>query len=178
MLNITGLTHNPDTTFRYRMPPLQTKIEGRGNGIRTVLSNITEVADALNRPPELILRFFGFELGTQATWDATGKETSKGHVNGVHTTASLQGALARFQELLVLCGRCRLPETTLGVCKGTVRQTCAACGHRAPVGEHRIVARIQQMAAVALKHRDADGVKEDRATHDRPLSPHTGPYKS
>ena len=150
MMNITGLVHNPDPTFRYRMPSIQTKIEGRGNGIRTVVSNITDVADALDRPPELILRFFGFELGTQATWEDGADTEPKGHVNGVHTPASLQSALARFQELLVLCSKCRLPETILGVRKGVVRQTCAACGLRAPVGEHRILTRIQHMAAVAL----------------------------
>ena len=156
MINITGQVHNPDPSFRYRMPAIQTKIEGRGNGIRTVVTNIIDVANALDRPPELIMRFFGLEHGTQATWNAGCDEgiddstEPKGYINGVHTSASLQSTLARFQELLVLCGRCRLPETVLGVRKGVVRQTCGACGVRAPVGEHRIVTRIQQMAATAL----------------------------
>jgi hypothetical protein len=32
------------------MPVLQTKIEGRGNGIKTVIPNMEDVARALNRP--------------------------------------------------------------------------------------------------------------------------------
>jgi hypothetical protein len=33
------------------MPVLQTKIEGRGNGIKTVIPNMEDVARALARPP-------------------------------------------------------------------------------------------------------------------------------
>ena len=33
------------------MPVLLTKIEGRGNGIKTVVPNMEDVARALNRPP-------------------------------------------------------------------------------------------------------------------------------
>jgi translation initiation factor 5 len=32
------------------MPLLQTKIEGRGNGIKTVVPNMEDIARALNRP--------------------------------------------------------------------------------------------------------------------------------
>ncbi len=33
------------------MPLLQTKIEGKGNGIKTVVPNMSDVARALSRPP-------------------------------------------------------------------------------------------------------------------------------
>ena len=33
------------------MPVLLTKIEGKGNGIKTVIPNMSDVAKALSRPP-------------------------------------------------------------------------------------------------------------------------------
>lgn len=36
---------------RYKMPVMTIKIEGRGNGIKTVLPNVEDVSRALARPP-------------------------------------------------------------------------------------------------------------------------------
>ena len=40
-----------DLYYRYKMPRLVSKIEGKGNGIKTVVSNMVDIAKALNRPP-------------------------------------------------------------------------------------------------------------------------------
>ncbi len=40
-----------DAFYRYKMPRLLAKVEGKGNGIKTVIVNMTEIAKALGRPP-------------------------------------------------------------------------------------------------------------------------------
>ena len=40
-----------DVFYRYKMPRLLAKVEGKGNGIKTVVVNMSEVAKALCRPP-------------------------------------------------------------------------------------------------------------------------------
>jgi translation initiation factor 5 len=41
-----------DPFYRYKMEPLQSKIEGKGNGIKSVIVNLSGVASALARKPE------------------------------------------------------------------------------------------------------------------------------
>jgi Domain found in IF2B/IF5 len=36
-----------DLSYRYKMPQMVTKIEGRGNGIKTIVLNMEEIAQAL-----------------------------------------------------------------------------------------------------------------------------------
>ena len=54
-----------DSFYRYKMPKIQSKVEGKGNGIKTVIPNLAEVARALGRPPIYVHKYFGIELGAQ-----------------------------------------------------------------------------------------------------------------
>jgi len=38
-----------DTFYRYKMPAITAKVEGKGNGIKTVIVNMVDIARALNR---------------------------------------------------------------------------------------------------------------------------------
>ena len=66
MINIGG---SEDPEYRYKMPRVVTKVEGSGNGIKTVLPNLQDVADALKRPPNHPLKFCGIELGALTIYD-------------------------------------------------------------------------------------------------------------
>jgi len=46
------------------MPALQLKIEGKGNGIKTNIVNMSDVSKALRVPNEYPLKFLGFEFGS------------------------------------------------------------------------------------------------------------------
>ncbi len=56
MLNIGG--DQADKSYRYKMPAIQTKVEGRGNGIKTALVNIVDIAKALHTVPEYPVRYY------------------------------------------------------------------------------------------------------------------------
>lgn len=48
------------------MPRVIGKVEGRGNGIKTVIFNVMDLSLALKRDPGEVCKFFGTELGAQA----------------------------------------------------------------------------------------------------------------
>ncbi|EPZ31598.1 hypothetical protein ROZALSC1DRAFT_27583 [Rozella allomycis CSF55] len=130
-----NLIRNNDAFYRYKMPRLQAKVEGRGNGIKTVILNMAEIAKAVYRPPSYITKFFGDVLGTQSKID---DKNNRYVVNGKHETIKLQDLVYDFIEKFVLCqsGSCNNPETEIiiqgsGKNKTAVRK-CAACGYTTP----------------------------------------------
>lgn len=130
-----------DKFYRYRMPLLQTKIEGKGNGIKTVVPNMSNVARALSRPPTYPTKFFGFELGAQTTSD---EKNDRYIINGAHQADHLRNLLDDFIDKFVLCGACKNPETELKVPKdGPILKDCKACGKRTSVNmSHKLTTFI------------------------------------
>ncbi|KAJ2860734.1 eukaryotic translation initiation factor 5 [Coemansia erecta] len=122
---------NNDPFYRYQMPKMQGKIEGKGNGIKTVLPNIVDVARALSRPPSYPTKYFGTELGAQTKMD---EKNEKYIVNGAHEVGKLQDALDGFIDRFVLCGSCMCPETDLLITRDqNIFKLCKACGKRSDV---------------------------------------------
>ncbi len=129
-----------DPNYRYKMPRIIGKIEGRGNGIKTVLFNVIEVSQSLNRDPQEVTKFFGCEFGSQTTY-AT--DTDRAIVNGAHQDKDLQTHIHKYIENFVLCKNCRLPETTYKIKDGAITQRCAACGSKTNVDmQHKLTAFI------------------------------------
>lgn len=120
-----------DEFYRYKMPALVAKVEGRGNGIKTVIVNMTDVAKSLARPASYPVKFFGFELGAIATIE---KDKDKYIVNGKHDQSKLAQVLDDFIEKFVLCKKCqRNPETYMVIRAGDIELKCKACGGRSAV---------------------------------------------
>ncbi|TPX76328.1 hypothetical protein CcCBS67573_g02411 [Chytriomyces confervae] len=99
-----------DKFYRYKMPKLISKIEGKGNGIKTVIPNMSDIAKALSRPPSYPTKFFGSELGAQTKVD---EKLDRYIINGAHDAAKLQNLLDSFIKKFVLCPSCLNPETDL-----------------------------------------------------------------
>eukprot|EP01066_Platyproteum_vivax_P000769 Platyproteum_vivax@DN10852_c0_g1_i1.p1 len=126
MLNIPSYIEDPN--YRYRMPKLVAKVEGRGNGIKTNVVNMVDIATALKRPSAYPLKFFGNELGAQSNFS---EKEQRAIVNGSHDQKVLQDLVDRFVEKFVLCMECKLPEMDLYM-KGRkgdmLAGKCNACG--------------------------------------------------
>ena len=115
-----------DSFYRYKMPRLVAKVEGKGNGIKTVIVNMVDVARALARPPTYVTKYFGCELGAQTQFDI---KAERYIVNGCHDGGKLQDMLDGFIKKFVLCEKCENPETVIKVKKNMVGASCRACGH-------------------------------------------------
>ena len=109
-----------EASYRYQMPRMDLKQESRGNGIKTNIYNLEDVAKALRVPPDAIMRFICSEIGA-----AKDKNTV---IKGNHTYETLITVLDKFIDKYLLCKRCKYPETKLQVTKQ--RQLigqCSAC---------------------------------------------------
>lgn len=135
------------------MPLLTTKIEGKGNGIKTVVPNMSDVARALSRPPTYPTKFFGCELGAQTSFD---EKNDRYIVNGAHDANRLRELLDQFIEKFVLCKSCKNPETDLVILKSgrneEIIRDCKACGERTDVDmRHKLTTFILKNPPVKSK---------------------------
>lgn len=119
-----------DAFYRYKMEKLQTKIEGKGNGIKTVVVNLSSVAQSLSRPGSYVIKYFGFELGAQTNIDP---RDDRWIINGAHDAPKLQDYLDGFINKFVLCKKCKNPETDVVIKDDRILLDCKACGQRSDV---------------------------------------------
>ncbi|KAH8696073.1 putative eukaryotic translation initiation factor 5 [Talaromyces proteolyticus] len=142
-----------DPFYRYKMEKLQSKIEGKGNGIKTVIVNLNNVAQALARPPEYVIKYFGFELGAQANAKPT---DDRWIINGAHDAPKLQDYLDGFIDKFVLCKKCKNPETVVNLRDNRILLDCKACGQRCEV-DPRL-----KLSTFILRQGPAKGGKKDK----------------
>jgi translation initiation factor 5 len=119
-----------DPFYRYKMEKLQSKIEGKGNGIKTVIVNLSSVAQSLARPGAYVIKYFGYELGAQTN---TNPSDDRWIINGAHEASKLQDYLDGFINKFVLCKKCKNPETDVVIKDGRILLDCKACGQRSDV---------------------------------------------
>ncbi|KAI9803282.1 MAG: hypothetical protein M1825_002073 [Sarcosagium campestre] len=143
-----------DPFYRYKMERLQSKIEGKGNGIKTVIVNLSSVSQSLSRPPAHVIKYFGFELGAQTN---TNPSDDRWIINGAHEASKLQDYLDGFILKFVLCKKCKNPETDVKIKDGRILLDCKACGQRSEVD-----ARLK-LSSFIMKTQPKKG-KKDKST--------------
>ncbi|KAL8903213.1 MAG: hypothetical protein Q9207_004079 [Kuettlingeria erythrocarpa] len=142
-----------DPFYRYKMERLQSKVEGKGNGIKTVIVNLSSVASSLSRPPSYVIKYFGFELGAQTN---NNPADDRWIINGSHEASKLQDYLDGFISRFVLCKKCKNPETDVNIKDGRILLDCKACGQRSDV-DLRL-----KLSSFILKNQPKKG-KKDKA---------------
>ncbi|KAI9841050.1 MAG: hypothetical protein M1837_001021 [Sclerophora amabilis] len=143
-----------DPFYRYKMERLQSKIEGKGNGIKTVIVNLSSVGQSLSRPPSYLIKYFGFELGAQTN---LAPADDRWIINGAHDAPKLQDYLDGFISRFVLCKKCKNPETDVVFKDGRILLDCKACGQRSDV-DLRL-----KLSSFMLKNQPKKG-KKDKAS--------------
>lgn len=123
-LNIGG--HEDDPFFRYKMPQIQTKVEGQGKMIKTIISNIDQLSNSLKRPQDVILKYLGFSRNVACNLKLN-------FISGSHSIQDLGKQLSNFVDTFVLCANCGLPEANIVVTPKKLMLRCGSCGHNGPV---------------------------------------------
>ncbi|MEJ1275944.1 eukaryotic translation initiation factor 5 [Cricetulus griseus] len=146
-----------DQFYRYKMPRLIAKVEGKGNGIKTVIVNMVDVAKALNRPPTYPTKYFGCELGAQTQFDV---KNDRYIVNGSHEANKLQDMLDGFIKKFVLCPECENPETDLFCHNNKKAQRYLLHGLECVVAMHQ-AQLISKIPHILKEMYDADLLEEE-----------------
>lgn len=97
-------------------------------GMRTIISNFKEVAGALDRDPQHILKFLTREMATAATF-----HDSRAIFQGKFQRDSFERLLQRYMESYVICPVCKRPDTRVVKEKRLSFLLCNACGAKSSI---------------------------------------------
>jgi translation initiation factor 2 subunit 2 len=97
-------------------------------GMRTVIYNFKELADALNRDPQHLLKFLSGEMATAATIQG-----SRVIFQGKFLEDTFERLIQRYMESFVVCPVCKLPDTKILKEKRLSFLICQACGAKSSI---------------------------------------------
>lgn len=97
-------------------------------GMRTIISNFKDIATALDRDPQHILKFLTREMATAATY-----QDSRAIFQGRFRVDSFDRLLQRYMENFVTCPVCKRPDTKIKKEKRLSFLVCNACGAKSSI---------------------------------------------
>lgn len=117
-----------DDHYRYKRPSVNVLALGHHNNHH--LTNLAQVAKALNRDPATLLKWLSIDLGAhvKTVRHSATKSDYFVFVGGL-SSASVDASVDRFVEQFVACRVCGLPETELTASERRVRVQCNGCGN-------------------------------------------------
>jgi translation initiation factor 5 len=143
------------------MPKMIVKVEGKGNGMRTVITNMPTVAESLRRPASYPIKYMACELGVMSS-------VSDDHqcvINGSHKAHKLTNLLYDFIGKFVLCEKCETPETTLVEMNGEIHRKCDLCDHEIVAPKTKATKFfLNNLSAEQVGSKTRDVVKAEKST--------------
>jgi translation initiation factor 2 subunit 2 len=109
---------------RLELPPLYVSTVG----MRTIITNFKDIANALDRDPQHILKFLTREMATAATY-----HESRAIFQGKFRRDSFERLLQRYMDSFVTCPVCKRPDTRVVKEKRLSFLVCNACGARSSI---------------------------------------------
>jgi len=122
-----AIDHLPPEVFetkRFNVPKAYSVIQGN----RTFIQNFKEIAEALNRDPQHLLKFLLRELGT-----AGNLESGRAILQGKFTHFLINERINEYVEKFVICHECTRPDTKIIREARIFILKCMACGAKAPL---------------------------------------------
>jgi len=109
---------------RFEIP----KVRSGTIGMRTIIVNYKEIADALNRDPLHLLRYLSREMATAGAIDGV-----RAIFQGKFHSDTLYRLIERYVEEVVMCPICKRPDTKIVKEKRLSFLACDACGARSSI---------------------------------------------
>jgi translation initiation factor 2 subunit 2 len=131
---------NVGTGERFQMPVVDVQQEGK----TTIVRNLEEILDKLNRTSDHLVPILLRELGTAGAYDG-GRLVFQTKLG----PDPIQARLVKYVETYVICGECGRPDTHLVKEDRTTVVKCDACG------AHRPVKAGPKKQAIAMKAEEA-----------------------
>ncbi len=107
------------------------RVKGHHEGIRTIISNFSQVALCLRRNPEHLIKFLSKELASSAEMKGDRLVLSR-----KLTSKDINEKIAKYVCRFVLCPKCKKPDTELCDEGQKLFLKCLACGEKHEV--HKI----------------------------------------
>ena len=118
------LPENVSATGRFNIE----KVKGHIEGNKTILINLKQIANFLEREPQHLLKYLLKELATP------GKIIDSRVILGSKIPASkINKKIQKYVSEFVICPDCGKPDTKLIEEKGVTFLKCSACGIKKPV---------------------------------------------
>lgn len=111
-------------TTRFTVPKAYSVIQGN----RTIIQNFKEIAEALNRDPQHLLKFLLRELGT-----AGNLEGGRAIMQGKFTHYLINDRIDDYVKRYIMCHECNRPDTKIVREDRIFLLKCEACGAKAPL---------------------------------------------